>query len=89
LNNPLPVPAKHDSHIEHKARVELQPEFQEVDKLALDKIMSTHIRRVLEMTGGRVGGERGAAHLLQINPSTLRKRMRKLDIPFGRKAGKV
>jgi hypothetical protein len=43
LNNPLPVPAKHDSHIEHKARVELQPEFQEVDKLALD---SLHKKRV-------------------------------------------
>ena len=77
-----------DSHIVHKARTELQPELQEVDSLTLDEIMSTHIRRVLDMTGGRVGGERGAAHLLQINPSTLRKRMRKLDISFGRKAKK-
>jgi len=59
--------------------------FQTEDTLALDEIVSRHIRRVLEMTGGRVGGERGAAKLLQINPSTLRKRMRKLGIPFGRK----
>jgi hypothetical protein len=42
LNNPLPVPAKHDSHIEHKARVELQLELKDEDTLALDEIMSTH-----------------------------------------------
>jgi DNA-binding protein Fis len=56
--------------------------------LALDDVVSTHISRVLEMTGGRVGGERGAADLLKLNPSTLRKKMRKLGIPFGRKSKK-
>jgi DNA-binding protein Fis len=40
------------------------------------------------MTSGRVGGKQGAAYLLNINPSTLRKKMRKLGIPFGRKARK-
>jgi transcriptional regulator with GAF, ATPase, and Fis domain len=54
--------------------------------LKLDAVVSGHIRRVLEITQGRVGGEKGAANLLQINPSTLRKRMRKLGIPFGRMA---
>ena len=53
---------------------------------ALDDVMSRHIRRVLEMCGGRVEGARGAARLLEIKPSTLRKRMEKLGIPFGRKA---
>ena len=62
--------------------------LQREDSLALDEIVSGHIRQVLEMTGGRVGGERGAAHLLGINPSTLRKRMRKLGIPFGRQRKK-
>jgi len=56
------------------------------DQLALDEVISGHIRRVLEMTEGRVGGKKGAASLLKINPSTLRKRMRKLGIRFGRKA---
>ncbi len=54
--------------------------------LALDAVVSQHIRTVLARTKGRVGGKGGAADLLQVNPSTLRKRMRKLGIPFGRKA---
>ena len=56
------------------------------DLLVLDEVVSSHIRRVLEMTGGQVGGEKGAASILEINPSTLRKKMRKLGIPFGRRA---
>jgi len=66
----------------------LMPDNQDVDSLALDAIMSGHIRRVLDMTSGRVGGKQGAAYLLNINPSTLRKKMRKLGISFGRKARK-
>jgi transcriptional regulator with GAF, ATPase, and Fis domain len=56
--------------------------------LALDDVMSRHIRRVLDMCGGRVEGEHGAARQLEIHPSTLRKRMTKLGIPFGRRAKK-
>ncbi len=52
----------------------------------LDDVIARHIRQVLRITGGKVGGVRGAAEILAINPSTLRKRMRKLGIPFGRKA---
>ena len=50
----------------------------------LDQAISRHIMRALEATGGRVGGEKGAAKLLKVNPSTLRTKMRKLGIPFGR-----
>jgi len=39
----------------------------------------------LTATGGIVHGPRGAAALLGINPSTLRSRMKKLGIPYGRK----
>ncbi|MBN2061914.1 MAG: sigma-54-dependent Fis family transcriptional regulator, partial [Deltaproteobacteria bacterium] len=55
------------------------------DSIALDEVVSRHILRVLEMTKGKVGGEKGAAKLLHVNPSTLRKKMKKLGIPFGRK----
>ena len=51
-------------------------------------VISRHIRVVLEMTDGRVEGQGGAAELLGINPGTLRHRMRRLGIPFGRMAMK-
>jgi transcriptional regulator with GAF, ATPase, and Fis domain len=43
------------------------------------------IMQALGRTDGRVGGEKGAAKLLNLNPSTLRTKMRKLGIPFGRR----
>lgn len=36
---------------------------------------------------GRIEGPEGAARLLAMHPATLRQKMRKLGIPFGRKAG--
>ncbi len=54
--------------------------------LALDAVVREHIEAVLRLTRGRVAGEHGAATLLGVNPSTLRKKMRKLRIPFGRTA---
>ena len=56
------------------------------NEAGLDRAISQHIMRALEMTGGRVAGEKGAARLLKMNPSTLRTKMRKLGIPFGRKS---
>lgn len=67
------------------------PVMNPKDVCGLDQSVSQHvsqlIMRALEMTNGRVGGEKGAAKLLNINPSTLRSKMRKLHIPFGRKTG--
>lgn len=50
----------------------------------LNDAMAGHIRQALESAGGRIHGSGGAADLLGINPSTLRSRMKKLGIPFGR-----
>ena len=50
----------------------------------LDQVTANHIHRVLQITNGRVEGKGGAADLLGINPGTLRGRMRKLGISFGR-----
>lgn len=52
---------------------------------SLDETVTSHIREALAMCNGRVEGERGAAKMLRMNPSTLRKRMVKLGIVFGRK----
>ncbi len=52
----------------------------------LDQVNADHIRRVLSITNGRVEGNKGAAELLGINPGTLRHRMRKMGISFGRKS---
>ena len=50
----------------------------------LSDVAADHIRQILFHTRGQVGGAGGAAELLGINASTLRSRMRKLGIPFGR-----
>jgi transcriptional regulator with GAF, ATPase, and Fis domain len=47
---------------------------------SLDAAMARHIEAALARTRGRVEGPDGAAKLLEINPHTLRARMRKLRI---------
>jgi transcriptional regulator with GAF, ATPase, and Fis domain len=49
---------------------------------SLSDAMRTHIEAALHATRGRVEGPRGAARLLEINPHTLRARMRKLKIDW-------
>ncbi len=46
----------------------------------LQEIEREHIIRVLEKTSWRIAGPKGAAAILELNPSTLRSRMRKLRI---------
>ena len=50
--------------------------------LSLDKAMKQHIQTALQATRGRIEGPEGAAAILQINPHTLRARMRKLGIEW-------
>ncbi len=58
---------------------------QEMEQFELDEVVSKHMRRWLKRTGGKVHGPGGAAELLGVNPSTLRNRMNKLGIQYGRK----
>lgn len=51
----------------------------------MDEEMARHIRRALQISSGRVEGEKGAAKLLGLKPSTLRNRMNKLGVSYGRK----
>ncbi|HEX4143833.1 MAG TPA: sigma 54-interacting transcriptional regulator [Pirellulales bacterium] len=50
----------------------------------LDHAMARHIEAALARTHGRIEGAGGAAKLLGINPHTLRARMRKLGLDWGR-----
>jgi transcriptional regulator with GAF, ATPase, and Fis domain len=50
----------------------------------LDQAMARHIRDALEKTHGRIEGKGGAADILDINPHTLRSRMKKLGVDWNR-----
>ncbi len=55
------------------------------DIVPLDEAMRQHITKALKAAAGRINGKSGAAALLHIHPNTLRNRMARLGIPFGRK----
>jgi len=57
-----------------------------VTPMTLGDVEKQHIQRVLEQAEGRINGKGGAAELLAIHPNTLRHKMRKLGIDFGRHA---
>ena len=67
----------------HAPLSERKPEVEQVAQ-RLDEMQARHIEAVLNKVGRRVSGRGGAADLLGINPNTLRHRMRKLGIRFGR-----
>ena len=52
--------------------------------LTLDDAMREHIERILHMTGGKIQGKDGAAAVLGVHSSTLRSRMKKMGIAYGR-----
>jgi transcriptional regulator with GAF, ATPase, and Fis domain len=72
--------------LRHKEESETAPvpATGETDTYNLDQVTIKHINLVLQVTNGKVEGKDGAAELLGINPGTLRGRMRKLGISFGR-----
>jgi transcriptional regulator with GAF, ATPase, and Fis domain len=54
--------------------------------IRLDEVMAAHIEEVLAMTGGRIHGPSGAAALLGVHENTLRNRMDRLGVVYGRRA---
>jgi len=50
------------------------------EESSLEQVGKNYILRILEQTGWRVEGPKGAAIILGLNPSTLRSRMHKLGI---------
>jgi formate hydrogenlyase transcriptional activator len=83
LNPAGPVSFEHlNMNRPQKAR---KVQHQSQEPTDLDEMTARHIRRVLTISGGKVSGADGAAALLGINPNTLRNRMTKLGIEYGRK----
>jgi len=60
------------------------PGHSEKSFLTLKEIVSNHIRKAIDLSNGRVEGHNGAAELLGEKPNTLRSKMKKLNIPYGR-----
>jgi transcriptional regulator with GAF, ATPase, and Fis domain len=58
--------------------------FKPREILDLNQIISSHIRKVMKLTKGKINGPGGAAEKLGVHPATLRSRMVKLGIPFGK-----
>jgi formate hydrogenlyase transcriptional activator len=50
------------------------------EALSLDEVQRSHIRKVLELVGGKISGAGGAAEVLGLKPNTLRSRMEKLGL---------
>ena len=48
--------------------------------LTMEEVEKNHIIEVLELTDWRVSGQKGAAGILGLKPTTLEARMKKLDI---------
>jgi len=63
------------------------PPSAEGGSFNLDEVIALHVNKVLKVTNGKVHGPGGAAELLGINPNTLRGRMNKLGIHYGRRKG--
>ncbi|MBU3917536.1 sigma 54-interacting transcriptional regulator [bacterium] len=63
----------------------VSPVVEEDESLNLDSLLANQYNKALKLSEGRVEGKGGAAERLGINPATLRYRMRKLNVSFGRK----
>jgi DNA-binding NtrC family response regulator len=48
--------------------------------VSLETVERQYIQEVLRHTGGQIGGKGGAAEILGLPPSTLRSRLRKLEL---------
>jgi transcriptional regulator with GAF, ATPase, and Fis domain len=60
------------------------PDTSDAKIAKLDEAVALHIRNALEVAMGKVNGAGGAAEILGIHPNTLRNRMNRLRISYGR-----
>jgi len=79
-------PLKFEATLPHKENTQSFPPVEEVSagSLNLDEVVYRHIMRVLKIAKGKIHGPGGAGELLGVNPNTLRGRMDKLGVKYGR-----
>jgi DNA-binding NtrC family response regulator len=80
LPNAAPAPRAQETR--HSAPARAMPSAPAPQPISLDAAARQQIERALEATRGRIEGPYGAARLLEINPHTLRARMRKLGVDW-------
>jgi len=84
LRSPVPAPAgaRVESFQPQPRNADGRPFSPEANKdgSSLEDVERRHIESVLTRANWRIEGERGAARMLNLNPSTLRSRMQKLNI---------
>jgi transcriptional regulator with GAF, ATPase, and Fis domain len=78
-----PLTFEHVNPVEQPKTSDVEGQHETTDNL--DDVIRHHIQRILQKTNGKVHGPGGAAELLGINANTLRNRMNKLGIRYGRK----
>ena len=79
LSGLLPEPAAAEAAASRQESVGARPDAV-LTQQDLEALERQNLRRALEASGWRVAGERGAARLLGMNPSTLSSRMKALGI---------
>jgi len=84
LNPEGPLSFKNIS-IQKKDNSTVKDSKESMDYEKLDEVIAHHILNVLDKTGGKIHGKGGAADLLGINANTLRNRMNKLGIKYGKR----
>jgi transcriptional regulator with GAF, ATPase, and Fis domain len=82
---PVAVRAPESARVPESARA-LVPQNRGAGEklLTLDEAMAAHIECALAASRGKIEGVEGAARLLNVNPHTLRARMRKLGLVWTR-----
>ena len=83
LSRGRPLTFKDIVWVDNEEEIDTKP--LQLKSTMLDHVVSKHIRNVLKIADGKVNGPGGAAELLGLNPGTLRHRMNKLGIPYGRR----
>lgn len=70
-------------HLNGKVQNE-QPPCSGEGIMSFEQAMTRHIRQAMQLSSGKVNGPQGAAQLLKLRPNTLRGKMKKLGISYGR-----